>query len=229
MKRIQKLRIKFIYLNNPFWRAEVGRIALFMGGINFEDIRISRDEFLRSRKTGKLDDGTIIPFRQIPCLNVDGTSINQTGGISRFCGKLSGLYPVENAIEAALIDQIIDMATDLTVLLSPSLKEKSEMKKKLMREKLANGILIKKISFLEELLETGTRDWFVSKDITIADIAIWRLVGWMTSGMIDYLPTDLIEPFPNLKKNFLNVERHPKIIKWTKTTYPSEYSTGNIQ
>ena len=94
-------------MDTPFWRAEVGRIALFMGNINFQDIRITRDEFLRSRKTGKLDDGTIIPFRQIPCLNVDGMSINQTGGISRFCGKLSGLYPVENAIDAALIDHML--------------------------------------------------------------------------------------------------------------------------
>ena len=199
-----------------------------MGNINFQDIRITRDEFLRSRKTGKLDDGTIIPFRQIPCLNVDGMSINQTGGISRFCGKLSGLYPVENAIDAALIDQIIDMATDLTVLLSPSLRERSEEKKKSMREKLANGILIKKISFLEEFLETKTGDWFVSKNISIADIAIWRLVGWMTSGMIDYLPRNLIEPFPNLKRNFLNVERHPKVIEWIKRTYPADYTAGKV-
>jgi prostaglandin-H2 D-isomerase / glutathione transferase len=222
------LKIKLIYLDIPFWRAEIGRIALYLGNIDFEDIRISREEFLRSRKTGKLDDGTVIPFRQIPCLNVDGKSINQTGGISRFCGRISGLYPIENAVNAALIDQILDMATDITVLLGPSLKEKNEATKKIMREKLARGALFRKISYLEELLEEGKEDWFVNREISIADLAIWRLIGWLTSGMIDYLPSDLISTFPNLKRIFLNVERHPKVIEWIKMTYPEDYVFGNI-
>ena len=217
------MKIKLIYLNAPFWRAEIGRIALHLGNIDFEDVRISRGEFLRSRNTGELDDGTVIPFRQIPCLNVDGQSINQTGGISRFCGKISGLYPTENAVDAALIDQVIDMATDITILLGPSGKEKKEEKKRSMREELAQGVLLQKISYLEELLEGGKRDWFVGENITIADIAIWRLMGWLTSGMIDYLPTNLIEPFPNLKKVCLNVEKHPKVEEWIKNTYPKHY------
>lgn len=221
------MKIKFIYVNAPFWRAEIGRIALHIGNVGFEDMRISRDEFLRSKEIGKLDDGTIIPFRQIPCLNVDGQSINQTGGISRFCGKLSGLYPKDNAVDAALIDQVIDMATDLTVLLGPSGSEKDEVKKRTMREELAQGPLVRKISFLEELLESGKKDWFVGNDISIADIAIWRLMGWLTSGMIDYLPTNLITPFPNLKQVCSNVEKHPKVIEWIKKTYPEDYAPVN--
>ena len=200
-----------------------------MGNIDFEDIRINRDELLRSRKTGKLDDGTIIPFRQIPCLSVDGKSISQTGGISRFCGKISGLYPIDNAVNAALIDQIIDMATDITVLLGPSLKEKNEEKKKKMREKLAHGALVRKISYLEELLEEGKDNWFVSQNITIADLAIWRLIGWLTSGMVDYLPSNLMTPFPNIKRIILNVEKHPKVIKWIEMTYPENYILGKIE
>ena len=221
------MKINFIYVDTPFWRAEVGRIALHIGNVDFEDTRISRDEFLQSKDTGKLYDGTVIPFRQIPCLNVDGQSINQTGGISRFCGKLSGLYPNENAMDAALIDQVIDMATDLTVLLSPSGSETNEEKKRSMREELAEGALVRKISFLEELLEGGEGDWFVGKNITIADLAIWRLMGWLSSGMIDYLPTNLIAPFPNLKRVCSNVEKHPKVIEWIKMTYPEDYTPGN--
>lgn len=223
------MKIKYIYVDTPFWRAEIGRIALHIGNVDFEDLRISRDEFLRSKETGKLDDGTVIPFRQIPCLNVDGQSISQTGGISRFCGKLSGLYPKDNAVDAALIDQVIDMATDLTVLLGPSNSAKDEEQKKSMREELAQGPLTRKISFLEELLEPEKKDWFVGKTITIADIAIWRLMGWFTSGMIDYLPTDLLAPFPNLKRVCSNVEDHPKVKEWTKRTYPENYTFGNNQ
>ena len=69
------MRIKFIYTDLPFWRAEVSRIALHLGNIEFDDVRISREEFQRAREFGRLDDGTIVPFRQIPCLNIDGKSI----------------------------------------------------------------------------------------------------------------------------------------------------------
>jgi prostaglandin-H2 D-isomerase / glutathione transferase len=222
------LNIRFIYVDAPFWRAEIGRIALHIGGVEFDDARIGRKEFLRAKDTGKLDDGTIIPFRQIPCLNVDGQSINQTGGISRFCGKQSGLYPKENAIEAALIDQVIDMATDINVLLSPSGSETDEDRKKSMREDLAQGAMARKISFLEELLENGEGDWFVGKQITIADIAIWRLLGWLSSGMVDYIPVSLLADFPNLKRVCSNVGNHPKVKEWIEMTYPEEYAIGNF-
>jgi prostaglandin-H2 D-isomerase / glutathione transferase len=222
------LNIRFIYVDTAFWRAEIGRIALHIGGVEFDDARISREEFLRSKDSGKLDDGTIIPFREIPCLNVDGQSISQTGGISRFCGKLSGLYPKDNAIEAALIDQVIDMATDINVLLSPSGLETDEDRKKSMREELAQGAMARKISFLEELLENGEGDWFVGEQITIADIAVWRLLGWLSSGMVDYIPVSLLADFPNLKRVCSNVGNHPKVKEWIEMTYPENYALGNF-
>ena len=41
--KIMKLRL--IYFNFPFWRAEVSRISLFIGGVNFEDIRVTSEDF----------------------------------------------------------------------------------------------------------------------------------------------------------------------------------------
>ena len=54
------MNISIIYFNFPFWRAEVSRIALDIGKIKYNDIRIDRDEFTRARSTGQLDDGTVI-------------------------------------------------------------------------------------------------------------------------------------------------------------------------
>ena len=107
-----------MYGKIPFWRAEVGRLTLFIGDIEFEDYRLSLDEFSRVKEVGKLDDGTLIPFKQIPCLVVDGVSIAQTGGIARFCGKLAGLYPKDDDLNGALIDQFIDLSTDINVMIS---------------------------------------------------------------------------------------------------------------
>ena len=47
--------ITLIYFDFPFWRAEVSRIALFMGGIEFSDRRIDSEEFQRVKSNGRLD------------------------------------------------------------------------------------------------------------------------------------------------------------------------------
>ena len=51
----------------------MSRIALFMGDVKFDDVRIKREDFFKAKESGKLDDGTVLPFHQIPCLIVDGT------------------------------------------------------------------------------------------------------------------------------------------------------------
>ena len=84
------MKIRLIYFNIPFWRAEVSRIALYIGDIPFEDVRIKGDDFSYIKENGKMKDGTIIPFRQLPVIEVDGNIIAQTASIARFCGKLSG-------------------------------------------------------------------------------------------------------------------------------------------
>ena len=107
------MKLQFIYGDMPFWRAEVSRKALYFGDIDFDDVRIKKDEFLYLKENGKLFNGIAIPFHQIPCLVIDNVSIAQTGAIARFCGKLSGLYPKNDPIEAAKIDQFIDFVTEV--------------------------------------------------------------------------------------------------------------------
>jgi len=220
--------MKYIYFDSPFWRAEIGRIALYIGDVDFEDVRISSAEFTRTRESGRLDDGTIVPYRQLPCLCVDGKSIAQTGGISRICGKLSGLYPADDLVRSALVDQVIDMASEITDLLGPSNAETNEEKKKQMRLSLVATALRNKISYLEEQLERDGQEWCVGESMTIADIAVWRLFGWLTSGMIDYFPTSLLAPFPNLRRVCKKVGGQPEVSEWVKLKYPKDYPIGNF-
>ena len=130
--------LKIYYSHTPFWRAEVLRVSLFFGNIPFEDIRISREEFKEVILTGKLYGTIEIPFHQLPVLEIDGKIIGQTGAIARFCGKLSNLYPEDNFLSAK-VDQIIDTATDITNLVSPTIRKKDDIKKKeMMRKKVKN-------------------------------------------------------------------------------------------
>jgi len=220
------MKLKFIYVDTPFWRAEVGRIALFMGDIKFDDVRIKREDFSTAKETGTLSDGTVLPFHQIPCLVVDDVSIAQTGAIARFCGKLSGLYPTHDDVNAAKIDDFIDFATDLTVMIDNTPNKTDEEKKRKARRDLATGPLKRKLSMLEKNISSDS-EWLVTSNISIADVAIWRLLGWLSSGILDGMPTDLLSGFPKIRKLCLAVDKHPKIQKCISLTYPNNYTRGN--
>jgi len=213
--------IKIYYSHTPFWRAEVLRVSLFISNIPFEDVRISREEFINMIKTGYLPNGKKVPFHQLPVIEVDGEIIGQTGAIARYCGKISNLYSKDN-INAAKIDQIIDAATDITNLVSPTIRERDEQKKVEDRLLLKNKLLPRWFRYLENILSESTSDWFVENKMTIADIAMWRLLGWLISGIIDGIPTTIVDNHPKLKNIHTNVHHHPKVQEWMLKTYGKE-------
>ena len=223
------MNVTLIYLDNPFWRIELARIPLFIGGISFNDKRIPLEEFRSAKETGFLKDGTKLPFHQIPCLVVDGVPIAQTGAIARFCGKLSGLYPTEDSISCALIDQFIDFVTDLTNLVYiPSNSPLTEDEKIQHRRILAEGELKRKLDMLEDNISVN-QTWIVGKEISIADIAIWRGIGWLASDLVAGIPQPYFVNYPKITKIFKNVDNHPKICEWVRKTYPSNYNRGYIE
>ena len=189
--------IKIYYSHLPFWRAEVLRVSLFIKDIPFEDVRVSREEFIHLIKTGFLPNGKRSPFHQLPVIEVEDKIIGQTGAIARYCGKVSNLYS-DDKLKAAKIDQIIDAATDITNVVSPTIREKDQKKKMEDRKVLVNKLLPRWFRYLENLLSEDDSAWFVEK-MTIADIAMWRLLGWLTSGIIDGIPTSVVDDFPKLK------------------------------
>ena len=58
--------------------------------------------------------------------------------------------------------------------------------------------------------------------MTIADIAMWRLLGWLTSGIIDGIPTTIVDNYPKLKNIHTKVHLHPKVQEWMLKTYGKE-------
>ena len=213
--------IKVYYSHTPFWRAEVLRVSLYISNIPFEDVRISRDEFINMIKTGFLPNGKRVPFHQLPVIEVDGEIIGQTGAIARYCGKISNLYSNDN-INAAKIDQIIDAATDITNIVSPTIREKDEQKKIEDRLLLKNKLLPRWFKYLENILSQETSEWFVENKMTIADIAMWRLLGWLTSGIIDGIPKTIVDNYPKLKNIHYTVHHHTKVQEWMLKTYGKE-------
>ena len=220
------MKLTFIYLNFPFWRAEVGRVALYFGDIEFESRIIDREEFAAMKRDGLLNDGTVIPFHQLPCLLVDDTPICQTGAIARFCGKLSGFYPSDDPLLAAQTDQFIDIATDITELVIFTGRDKEPAVKAAERAELAKDGLARKLFILNKMIALEG-DFILGDKIGLADVAIWRMCGWLSAGL-DGIPTEILSAFPHISRVCKAVDQHPKIMSWVKETYPAGYNRGSF-
>ena len=203
------MKLTIIYPDIPFWRAEMSRMALFIGGIEFEDLRPSREEIATMRNKG------IFPFGQFPVLQVDCKTIAQTGAIARYCGKLSGLYPTNNDFYAAKVDEVIDLSTDITAKIRPALIEKDTEKKSEMRRELTENVLPQWLGFMETLLEkNGKTGYFVNDSLTVADLAAWRLCGWISGRVIDGIPETILDGFPLLNSHQSHISNLPKVAEW---------------
>ena len=208
------MTLELFYPKFPFWRAEVSRLALYLGGIPFENRHPSFDEIRAMKERGEL------PFGQVPALRVNDRTIGQTGAIARFCGKLSGHYPTDDPLSAALIDQIIDAATDITVSISPTMREKDPKRKAEMRAELASEVLPRWFGHLSRLLEqNGGSGFFVGDNLSIADLAIWRLMGWIKGGHLDGIPDTILNGHPLLEAHYDIVDSIPEIRQWMADQY----------
>jgi len=132
------------------------------------------------------------------------------------------LYP-NDPMECALVDQIIDFANDITYLISPSIREKDEVKKKAKRKKLNDNILPRWISYLERFfIINNVNNYFVTEKFTVSDLVVWRILLWLTSGKLENVDLKLKDKFPKLDKyfNFMsnnssvtNLNEYSKIMK----------------
>ena len=146
--------------------------------VPFEDVRFkSSEDWAAGRADGKA------PFGQFPTLEVDGKIVAQTGAIARYCGKMGGFYPRDDDFAAAKIDELIDTATDITVAVGTTMRMKDADEKMEARKVIAEVTLPKYLTALEKIMkENGSTGFYVGTKMTIADIAMWRLFGWLSGG-----------------------------------------------
>ena len=203
------MQLKLMYFDFPFWRAEVSRLALHLGGIPFEDVRPNREAFMAMKRSGEL------PYGQLPVLDVDGVRLAQSVSIARFCGQVSGLYPKDNLVDQARVDELLDTCTQLTHILGSSMSIKDADEKLRARQKLGTKVLPKWLGYLENRLnQNHTSDYFVGDQLSVADLAIWRILGWLTGGILDGIPTDLLDAHPQLSAHYKRIDQLEGVRTW---------------
>lgn len=196
-------KIILTYFDFHGGRGEVARLALFIGGVEFDDRRIKLADWpaLKSKT----------PFGGIPVLEVDGESVAQSNGINRYVGKLTGLYPTD-AWQAALCDEAMDAVEDVTVPIVATFSIQNEAERKAKREALVDGPLTFYLTRLQNRLEARGGTYFADSRLTVADLKVFLWIRHLRSGNLDHVPRDLPDRVaPLLVEHHDRVRKHPKV------------------
>lgn len=199
-----KLKLRFFDYHGG--RGEVARIALQMGGIEYEDHRIP---------IAKWDDyKPNTPFAAVPVLEVDGVQIAQSNAINRYCGKLAGYYP-EDPLEAAFCDEAMDAIEEFGAAIIATLGIEDAGELKAQRQALSDGPLTRYLKALDARLEARGGQYFADGRLTVADLRVFLWVRHIKSGGLEHVPADLPDRrAPNLAAHFERVKRHSKVVAY---------------
>lgn len=175
-------KLKLTYFDFPGGRAEPARLALHIGGIPFEDHRFAFGDFAEVRKT--------TPLNQVPTLHINDVQVTQSDAITRYAGKLAGLYP-EDALQALFCDEVLSALEDINVKLGTTFGLTGDALKS-AREALVAESLPRYLRWLQSQLESHGGEFFADNRLTIADLKAFVILRWLASGKLDHIPTDLV-------------------------------------
>jgi glutathione S-transferase len=195
-------QLKLSYFDFHGGRAEPARLAFVVGGVAFEDHRFTFPEFAEVRKA--------TPFGQVPVISVDGVQVTQCDAITRYAGKLAGLYPTD-PYQALLCDEVMYVVEEASVNLGPTFRMTGE-EQKAARLALVNGSMPVYLAWLQKQLLAHGGEYFADNRLTVADLKVFVDVRSLNSGRLDHVPADLVEQVaPALNAHMQRIAQTPAI------------------
>tara|TARA_B110000483_G_scaffold88856_1_gene109643 strand:+ start:24184 stop:24801 length:618 start_codon:yes stop_codon:yes gene_type:complete len=197
--------IKLTYFDFHGGRGESVRMALTIGGIAFEDIRISFQQFGELRKS--------FPLNAVPTMKIGGVVHTQSNAMTRYAGKLTGLYP-DDLWQAFLCDEVLGIIEDtLNAMTKTFGLEGDEMKA--AREKLVEGPYTRVLQLLDTRLQAAGGEHFADGRLTVADLKVFVLLRSLHAGILDHVPTDLTSQVAPKLVEFMNqVAAEPRVASY---------------
>jgi glutathione S-transferase len=201
-------KLKLTYFDFDGGRAEPARLAMHIGGMPFEDIRFASKDFQEVRKT--------TPLNAVPTLHVNDVQVTQSDAITRYVGKLAGLYPADE-FQALLCDEIMGGLEDVNVKIGSTFGLSGDELKN-ARETLVKEDLPKYLRWLQKQLDDNGGEYFADNRLTIADLKAFGVLRWLCSGALDHIPASLVqEVAPKLKAYMNRIEMLPSIAQYYAT------------
>lgn len=198
-------------------RAEMIRLALHAGGVDFEDVRFGRGEWSEIKPT--------TPRGSVPVLTLDDgtTTVTESVAILRYAGKLGTprLYP-EDPVAALRVDEMVDIIGSTTAILSKTFglpsEEQLAMRTKILSE---DGDLTKVLRHVDEAAKANSSGFLVGSELTIADCALRPAVYWLTAGVLDGIPKDCLDQYKGIAKVMQTMSEVPAIKRYEAEQYPA--------
>lgn len=191
------------YFDAPTSRGEECRLALFLAGVDFEDRRIARDAWPALKPT--------TPFGSLPTFEVPGKPVvSQSNAILGHIGRRYGLLP-KDEWEALRLESLMSAVEDLrhAVVRTFGISDAEELKRR--RTELVEGPIRTWAANMERQV---LGPFAGGEQISVADIKLFVVIGWLGRGVLDHVPTDVLSPFPKLQRLFAAVKEHSKIVEW---------------
>jgi len=199
---------RLIYFGIP-GRGEAIRLALAIGGIEFEDKRVPFPAW------GKVKPTT--PWGTVPVLELaDGSQLAQARSVLRFVGKHTGLYPAEPLV-AQRVDELMDALEDLgaTITTVGQGLPKDEQEAARLAAVSQGGAVHALLARIDAFVGAhGTGGYAVGDEMNIASILTFTSLGRLVGGVYYGVPPAVCDPFPTLQAVRKTVGGNPAVVAW---------------
>jgi glutathione S-transferase len=197
-------RPRLIYFDFAGSRGEECRIALHLAGIDFEDVRVKSDDWPAMKAN--------TPFGAMPVLELAGQApLAHCNAILVFIGRQHRLHPAD-AYEAARHEALMCAVEELRHTITPTLRITDPELKRQAREALAANDLKTWGSQVERQLGDGP--FIGGATLQVADLKLYMVVRWLTSGTLDHVPTTVFDHCPKLLRLYRAVAEHQGVKAW---------------
>lgn len=191
------------YFDNPRSRGEECRLALVLADIDFEDRRIPQNAWPALKPT--------TPFGSLPIFELPGKpAVSQANAILAHIGRRYGLLPSDEW-EALRLESLLSSAEDLRHAVGRTfgIQDPAELLRR--RAELVEGPLKTWIANMEKQIKGPFAG---GSAVSVADIKLFVIIGWLKGGALDHVPTDLFASFPKLEALYTSVKQLPLVVAW---------------
>lgn len=197
-------RPRLFYFDAPMSRGEECRLALHVGGVDFEDVRLDREAWLAMKPT--------TPFGSLPVLEMPGKPpLAQSNAILVLIGRRHGLHPQDD-FEAARHEAMMCHVEDLRATIGPTLRMSDPAEKQKAREALVASYLPTWAENVEH--QIGDGPFFAGAKLHVVDFKLHMTVRWLSAGTVDHIPATIFSACPKLTRVHDAVRDDPRIKAW---------------
>jgi glutathione S-transferase len=196
---------KLIYFEASVSRGEECRLALHLAGVDFEDARLKREEWVALKPN--------TPYGSLPILELPGKPpLAQSNAILTYVGRAHDLHP-KDEFEAARHEAMMMYVEDCRVRLAATMRITDADEKKRVREELAATYVPEWARHAERQV-SDSGPFFAGEKLYVVDLKILLILRWLRGGALDHIPKTVVEAYPKLNRVHDAAEAHPGVKAW---------------